>query len=217
MKITILTLFPDMLREALNYSIVKRAQEKKKLHINLINIREFATDTYKTVDDHPYGGGAGMILKVDVVDRALQTTKGKKILLDPQGKPYTQKRAQELSKLDDIVLVCGHYEGVDERVRSLVDEEISIGDYVLTGGEIPALVVVDSVTRLLPGVLAKPEATLHESFSENLLEYPQYTRPEAYNGIKVPSALMSGNHAEISRWRNEQSKIKTRKKRPDLL
>lgn len=203
MNITILTLFPDMLRDALNYSIPKRAMEKGIVTIECVNIRDYATDAYKSVDDHPYGGGAGMILRVDVLDRALQKTKGKRILLDPKGKQYTQKKARELSKLDRLVLVCGHYEGVDERVRALVDEEISIGDYVLSGGEIPALVVVDSIVRLLPGVLKKKEATAEESFSKGLLEYPQYTRPENYKGKRVPKILLSGNHAAIKKWRKE--------------
>lgn len=214
MTISILTLFPQMFAP-INSSIMKRAQEKKLLTINLINVRDFATDAYKSVDDRSYGGGVGMVMRVDVIDRALQTTKGKKILLDPQGKPYTQKKARNYSKLDNLVLICGHYEGVDERIRSLVDEEISIGDFVLTGGEIPAMVIVDSVARLLPGVLTTA-ATENESFSQNLLEYPQYTRPESYEGMKVPKILLSGNHAEIAKWRSQQAKLQTKKKRPDL-
>ena len=230
MKISIFTLFPDMVRGALDFSIIKRAQEKRLVTIDLINIRDFATDAYKTVDDHPYGGGVGMILKVDVVDRALQKLRTlprrqagqnselrtKTVLLDPQGAPYNQKKARELSKLEHLILLCGHYEGVDERVRSLVDEEISIGDFVLTGGEIPSLVLVDSVVRLIPGVLSKKEATLQESFSEGLLEHPQYTRPEEYKGMKVPDVLMSGNHAAIALWRKEQAIARTKHRRPDL-
>lgn len=215
MTISILTLFPEMFAP-LASSIVKRAQEKKKLRINLVNIRDFASDRYKTVDDHPYGGGVGMIMRVDIIDYALQTTTGKKILLDPQGTRYTQKKAKELSTLDNLVLVCGHYEGVDERVRNIVDEEISIGDYVLTGGEIPAMTLVDSITRLVPGVLTDG-ATENESFSEKLLEYPQYTRPETYKNMRVPSILLSGNHAAIEKWRYAQAKRKTKTRRPDLL
>ncbi len=233
MLISILTLFPEMLAGPFDYSIVKRAREKGIVTINLINIRDFATDKYKSVDDHPYGGGPGMILRVDVIDRALESQKSpserlragkakspksKTILLDPRGTTYTQQKAREYATLDHIVLICGHYEGVDERVKPLVDESVSIGEYVLTGGEIPTMVIVDSVVRLLPGVLKKPEATKQESFSSSslithhsspLLEYPQYTRPEEYNGMHVPDVLLSGNHNAIAKWRNEQSKIKT--------
>ncbi|EKD87259.1 MAG: hypothetical protein ACD_36C00174G0007 [uncultured bacterium] len=216
MNITILTLFPDMIRSALNHSIIKRALSAGILKITLVNIRDFTTDSYKSVDDHPYGGGVGMIMRVDVIDRALQNQRGKKILLDPQGKQFTQSTARKLSKLETIILICGHYEGVDERVRSIVDEQISIGDYVLTGGEIPALVVVDSVARLIPGVLSKEEATIHESFSPKLLEYPQYTRPDEYKGMSVPDILKGGNHAQIAKWRIEQAKKKTLSRRPDL-
>lgn len=184
-----------------DYSIIKRAQEKKLVEINFVHIRDFASDRYKSVDDHPYGGGVGMIMRVDVVDRALQNLRGKKILLDPRGETFTQQKARALSKLDDLILICGHYEGVDERVRQLVDETLSIGDYVLTGGEIPAMVIVDSLVRLLPGVL-KTEATKNESFSPSQgLEYPQYTRPEEYKGMRVPELLLSGNHKKINAWR----------------
>ncbi len=203
-------------------SIIKRAKEKGIVDISLVNIRDFATDAYKTVDDHPYGGGVGMILRVDIVDKAIKSVKtsdvrSKIILLDPQGAPYTQKKARELSTFDHLIFICGHYEGVDERIRSLVDEEISIGDYVLTGGEIPAMVMVDSVVRLLAGTLTKPHATVDESFSQPLLEYPQYTRPEIYKDMKVPDVLVSGNHKEIEKWKNEQSQKRTRTRRPDLL
>lgn len=226
MKISILTLFPEMFSGPFSSSIVKRAQDKQAVSIEYINIRDAATDTYKSVDDHPYGGGAGMILRVDVVDRAIQSIKSrpkagqplakKVILLDPQGTPYTQKKARELSTFEHLVLVCGHYEGVDERIRTLVDEEISIGDFVLTGGEIPAMVIVDSVVRLIPGVLRNEEATLHESFEQSLLEYPQYTRPETYKGSSVPLVLVSGNHKAIAVWRQEQSLKRTTLRRPDL-
>lgn len=206
-------------------SIIKRATTSGKIHIELINIRDFADDRYKSVDDHPYGGGAGMVLRVDIIDKAIQSAVSRSevapherqiILLDPQGKTYTQETARELRSLQHIILLCGHYEGVDERVRDLVDREISIGDYVLTGGEIPAMALVDSVVRLIPGVLAKTEATVHESFEDNLLEYPQYTRPEDYNGAKVPSILLSGDHAKILAWQKEQAMLKTKKRRPDL-
>ncbi|MEK7129828.1 MAG: tRNA (guanosine(37)-N1)-methyltransferase TrmD [Patescibacteria group bacterium] len=225
MHFTILTLFPEMFSGPFDYSIVKRAQERKIVTVDLVNIRNFATDKYKSVDDHPYGGGAGMVLRVDVVDRALHNAKcqmpnakWRTILLDPQGKPYTQQKALELSHLDHLILLCGHYEGVDERIRTLVDEEISIGDYITTGGEIPAMVVVDSITRLIPGVLKKTEATQRESFSsdEPLLEYPQYTRPETYKRMSVPDILLSGNHAKIDTWRKEQAHVRTKTRRPDL-
>ncbi|MBI5619743.1 tRNA (guanosine(37)-N1)-methyltransferase TrmD [Candidatus Gottesmanbacteria bacterium] len=225
MHVTILTLFPEMFTGPFDYSIVRRAQEKGNVTVDFVNIRDFASDSYKSVDDHPYGGGAGMVLRVDVVDRAIENAKCqmlnakcKTILLDPQGTPYTQAKAQELSHLDHLILLCGHYEGVDERIRGLVDEEISIGDYVTTGGEIPAMVLVDSVSRLLPGVLKKPEATQRESFSSNnpILEYPQYTRPETYKGMRVPEVLLSGNHKKIESWRKDQARMRTRTRRPDL-
>lgn len=233
MIFTILTLFPEIVSNSLNYSIVKRAKDKKLVTINCVNIRDFATDKYKTVDDKPYGGGVGMILKVDVVDRALNEVKNlspqmrdpanqmnqikagklkiknsrtRIILLDPKGTKYTQSKAVILSKFDHIILICGHYEGVDARVEELVDESVSIGDYVVTGGEIPALVVVDSVTRLLPGVI-REGATESESFTyPEKLEAPQYTRPEEYKSMKVPEILLSGNHAAISRWQQQMAK-----------
>lgn len=201
-------------------SIIKRAKEKNLISIDLINIRDFATDAYKSVDGHPFGGGTGMILRVDVVDRALQKIKGPKskvILLDAGGTTYTQKKAREFSKVDDLILICGHYEGIDSRIRELVDEEISVGDYVLTGGEIPTMVVVDSIVRLVPGVLVKEDATVHESHTKKLLEYPQYTQPRSYKGKDVPEVLLSGNHAAIAAWRESQSIDRTKKMRPDLL
>ncbi len=224
--VSILTLFPDMMQAAFGHSIIKRAIEKKAVDITSINIRDFSTGKYKSVDDHPYGGGQGMILKVDVLDRALtfakKRVKGKTtktILLDPQGSQYTQKKAELFSREGHLVLVCGHYEGVDERIRVLVDEEISIGDYVLTGGEIPAMAIVDSVVRLLPGVLARPQSTKDETFSgeSGLLEYPQYTRPKLYKRKKVPAILLSGHHQAITDWRKKESHKKTKKRRPDLL
>jgi len=217
MKISVVTLFPEMFHGPFDHSIVKRAIDKKLVSIDYINIRNFATDKYKSVDGHPYGGGVGMILRVDVVDRALKSVKkGHVILLDAGGTPYTQKKAKELSSIDHLILICGHYEGVDERIRQLADEEISIGDYVLTGGEIPAMVLVDSVVRLIPGVLAKPEAIVHESFTAPLLEYPQYTEPQIYKGLKIPPVLLSGNHKKIDAWRKDEALKRTRSRRPDL-
>ena len=205
-------------------SIIKRARTKNQITLQYFNLRDFSTDAYKSVDHHPYGGGTGMILRVDIVDRAIAAAKksvrGKRahiVLMDPQGIPYTQAKAHKFTTYDHLILICGHYEGVDERVRDLVTEEISIGDYVLTGGEIPAMVIVDSVTRLLPNVLAKADATIHESFSENLLEYPQYTRPEVYKKKSVPKVLLSGNHKVIETWRKEEATKKTINRRPDLM
>ena len=217
MKISIVTLFPDMFHGPFDQSIVKRAIDKKLVSIDYINIRDFATDNYKTVDGHPYGGGVGMILRVDVVDRALQSIKkGHTILLDAAGEPYKQQKAKELSTLDHLILICGHYEGVDHRIRSLVDEEISIGDYILTGGEIPAMILVDSIVRLIPRVLRKSEATVHESFTQSMLEYPQYTEPQTYKGLKVPPVLLSGNHKMIDAWRSDEALKRTKTRRPDL-
>ena len=224
MDITIITLFPEMFVGPFNFSIVARAQKKQLLTIHYVNLRDFATDNYGSVDDHPYGGGHGMILRVDVIDRAIQQAKRAVrgrcfvILTSPAGTPYRQSRAAELSAYHHLIFICGHYEGIDERVRDLVDEEISIGDFVLTGGELATMVMVDSIVRLLPGVLKKKEATVDESFStdENILEYPQYTRPEIYKRKKVPEILLSGNHKEIANWRSQQARIRTRRLRPDL-
>lgn len=215
-KISILTLFPEMFEGPFKYSIVKRAQEKKKAEIELINIRDFGIGKHKLVDDKPYGGGVGMVLRVDVIDKALlSVTSGKKqvtgkrriILLDARGETFTQKKAKELSSIDHLILVCGHYEGVDERVKEhLVDESISIGSYVLTGGELPAMVIIDATVRLMSGVLAKSEATALESFSKpEYLEHPQYTRPDRYKNWSVPGTLLSGNHKAIHTWREEKS------------
>lgn len=223
MQFTILTLFPEMFTGPFDYSIVHRAKEKDLVSVQLVNIRDFAQDKHKSVDDHPYGGGAGMVMRVDVVDRAIQSVrrqvssiKETVILLDPRGKTYTQSVAEELVTFDHVILLCGHYEGVDERIRSLVDLEVSIGDYVVTGGEIPAMMIVDSVTRLLPGVLVHPEATKKESF-HGMLEYPQYTRPETYNGNTVPQILLSGDHKRIEEWQQAEAKKITVKHRPDLV
>jgi len=231
MQIDILTLFPKMFKGPFDESIIKRAQDESLVKINLYNLRKWAKDKYKTVDDRPYGGGAGMILMIEPIYKALKSLKkvasckSQVILLTPQGKVFNQKIARRLSKLDHLILVCGHYEGVDERVRKLVDEEISIGDYILTGGEIPAMVIVDSIIRLIPGVLKKPEAVLKESFSTNkldlkplnLLEYPQYTRPAEFKGLKVPKILLSGDHQKIKKWQKEQAILRTKKRRPELL
>ena len=219
MKFDVLTLFPEMF-EALNQSIIGRAKEKNLIEINLINIRDFSKDKHKKVDDTPYGGGAGMVMKADVVYDAYKSIKdenAKVIYMSPQGKTLNQSKVEELSKEEHLIILCGHYEGIDQRViDKIVDEEISIGDYVLTGGEIPAMVLIDSVSRYNEGVLSK-ESIEEESFSIGLLEYPQYTRPETFEGVKVPDVLLSGNHQNIDKWRKEQSLKITAIKRPDLL
>ncbi|OGK24981.1 tRNA (guanosine(37)-N1)-methyltransferase TrmD [Candidatus Roizmanbacteria bacterium RIFCSPLOWO2_01_FULL_37_13] len=259
MRISILTLFPKMISGFFEESIVKRAQEKKLVDIRLVDIREFAVDDYGSVDDRPYGGGVGMIMRVDVIYKAMQQVKSphfakasrgkqklkvKKILTSPKGKVFSQQLAIDYSKLDHLIIIAGHYEGVDERVRDFVDEEVSLGDFVMTGGEITASAIVDSVVRLIPGVLKKEDATQIESFftitinqligvvGENaalkrlkkkgfsevkLLEYSQYTRPEDFKGKKVPEVLLSGNHKEIEKWRLKKAFEETLKKRPDLL
>lgn len=207
-----------------NYSIIKRAKEKKLVEIEFVNIRDFGIGKHKIVDDKPYGGGVGMLMRVDVLEKAIKHArcpskkicKERTILLDPQGKIFGQKKALELSRLNHLILVCGHYEGVDERVKKLVDEEISIGDYILTGGEIPAMVVTDAVIRLIPNVLEKKQAGLKESFLP-LLEYPQYTRPRVFKGSKVPDILLSGNHKKIKEWQEKEVIKRTRKRRPDLF
>lgn len=207
MTFDIITLFPEMFTGPFDQSIIKRAQDKNLVKINLHDLRDFAIDERGSVDDRPYGGGVGMILRVEPIYKALQTIKSSRvILLDARGETFSQKKAREYSKLDQLTLICGHYEGIDERVKNLVDESISIGNYVLTGGEIPTMAIVDAVSRLVPGVLEKPEAIQIESFSvENTLEFPQYTRPEEFNGWKVPEILISGNHPAIKKWREEIS------------
>lgn len=219
MKFDVLTLFPEMF-EPLKQSIIKRASEKKIIDINLVNIRDFSEDKHNKVDDTPYGGGAGMLMKADVVDRAYCSVKSenaKVIYLTPQGKTLNQKIVKDLSKQEHLILLCGHYEGIDQRVLDkIVDEEISIGDYVLTGGELPAMVLIDSVSRYVEGVLSN-ESVEEESFSNGLLEYPQYTRPEVFNDVKVPDVLISGHHENIRKWRREKSLENTFKKRPELL
>ncbi|MBR3672950.1 MAG: tRNA (guanosine(37)-N1)-methyltransferase TrmD [Clostridia bacterium] len=219
MKFDVLTLFPEMF-DTLNQSIIGRAIEKDLININLVNIRDFSKDKHKNVDDTPYGGGAGMVIRPDVVYEAFQSVKtegAKVIYMSPQGKVLDQKKVVELSKEKHLILLCGHYEGIDQRVLDeIVDEEISIGDYVLTGGELPAMVLIDSVSRYVEGVISE-DSTSEESFSNNLLEYPQYTRPEVFNGVKVPDVLISGHHENIRKWREEKSLEFTKSKRPDLL
>lgn len=216
MKIDIITLFPQLFESVFSGSLIARAQKQNITGIKIHNLRDWSADKYKTVDDRPFGGGPGMVMKADVADRALADFSGYKILLTPQGKKFSQVLAQKLSRQKNLVLLCGHYEGFDERIRSLVDEEISIGDYVLTGGEIPAMVIVDAVVRLLPGVVGKEASLKEESFSTDQLEYPQYTRPEKYKSMSVPKILLSGNHTAIKKWRAEQAKLRTQKRRPDL-
>ena len=219
MKFDVLTLFPEMF-DTLKQSVIGRAQEKELIDINLVNIRDFSQDKHKKVDDTPYGGGAGMVMMPDVVYRAYQSVKteeSKVIYMSPQGKTLDQKKVEDLAKQEHLILLCGHYEGIDQRVLDkIVDEEISIGDYVLTGGEIPAMVLIDSVSRYVKGVL-KEDSIKEESFSNGLLEYPQYTRPEIFEGEKVPEVLLSGNHQKIEKWRKEKSFEITKQKRPDLL
>lgn len=219
MQFDVLTLFPEMFN-VLNESIIGKAKEKELININLINIRDFSKNKHKKVDDTPYGGGAGMVMQADVVYDAYKSVKDEKarvIYMSPQGKKLDQKKVEELSKQQHIILLCGHYEGIDQRViDKIVDEEISIGDYVLTGGELPAMVLIDSVSRYIEGVL-KDDSIREESFAQGLLEYPQYTRPEFFEGQQVPEVLLSGHHKNIDKWRREQSLKITFSKRPDLL
>ena len=211
MKIDIITLFPEMFKGPFEESIVKRAQEKELVEINIHNLRDWATDKHKTLDDRPYGGGGGMVLMVKPIYEALKDLKAKNskvVLLTPQGKVFNQKKAQEFSKLKHLILIAGHYEGFDERIREhLIDEEISIGNYVLTGGELPAMVVIDSIVRLIPGVLGTEESLSDETHSEpGHVKYPVYTRPESFKGWKVPEILLSGNHKEIEKWRKKKAR-----------
>ena len=219
MKFDVLTLFPEMF-SPLKQSILGKAEEKGLIDINLINIRDFSKDKHKKVDDTPYGGGAGMVIRPDIVYdacKSIKDDKAKIIYLSPQGKTLNQQKVEELSKEQHLILICGHYEGIDQRVLDKLEvEEISIGDYVLTGGELPAMVLIDSVSRYIEGVPAK-ESIEEESFSNNLLEYPQYTRPEEFMGIKVPEVLLSGHHENIRKWRYEKQIEITKQKRPDLL
>lgn len=223
MLFDIITLFPEMFPEYIHQSIVKRAQEKGLVNIRIHNLRDFTLDKHRKVDDVPYGGGPGMVLMAEPLHRAItylskEDLPVKRILLSPQGRLFSQKIAEELSKETHLLLVCGHYEGLDQRIRdSVIDDEISIGDYILTGGELPALAVLDSVTRLIPGVLGSEESLHCESFLDSLLDYPQYTRPEIFNTMQVPKVLVSGHHEKIRKWRRKQSLIRTSQKRPDLF
>lgn len=225
MRIDILTIFPDMVRCGVDYSIIKRAQDKGAIEVRVWNLRDFTEDKHRTTDEPPYGGGAGMVMKPEPIFRAVESIKteywteqSRVILMSPQGDVLNQEKARDLSCCPHMVLICGHYEGVDERVREhLVTEELSAGDYVLTGGELPALIVLDAVARLIPGVLGGEQSALEESFSEGLLEYPQYTRPADFQGWEIPEVLLSGHHAEIARWRRLQSLKRTLERRPDLL
>ncbi len=221
MKIDVLTLFPAMFAGPLDESIIKRARNKGLLDLNVHDLRNWTHDRHRTVDDRPFGGGPGMLMKPEPIFEAVESLKREKtkvILLSPGGRKFSQQIARELSEQRDLLLVTGHYEGFDERVRlALADDELSIGDYVLTNGALPAMVVIDAVTRLLPGVLGDDESSRDESFSHGLLEYPQYTRPAEFRGMKAPDVLVSGNHAEIEKWRREQAKLRTRERRPDLL
>jgi tRNA (guanine37-N1)-methyltransferase len=224
MKCDVLTLFPEIITTYLNESILKRAREKKLLDVKVYNLRDFATGRHRKVDDYPFGGGAGMVFKPEPIFRAIDSLKKdgvprKIILLSPQGRPFTQSMAEEFSKeTQRFVFICGRYEGVDERVRiSLVDEEVSIGDYVITGGELAALVIIDAVTRLIPGTLGDERSKEEESFSWGLLDYPHYTRPREFRGLCVPQVLISGNHKEIWLWRRKEALRKTMKMRPELI
>ena len=218
MRIDVLTLFPKMFDAVLGESIIKRAQTKGLVRIKAHNLRDWTFDSHKSADDKPFGGGPGMVMKAEPVYLALQGLKGSRvILLTPQGKKLNQKIVKELAKEKRLVLICGHYEGFDERIRSFADDEISIGDYVLTCGEIPAFVLIDSVVRLIPGVLGDYGSLEHESFEKGLLEYPQYTRPADFKGMKVPEVLLSGDHKRIEEWRKEEAKKRTLERRPDLI
>lgn len=222
MNIHVLSLFPDMFTGVFGASIMKKAQDKGAVSFAVSDIRDYTENKHKQVDDYPYGGGAGMVLKAEPMFNAVEAiTEGKKprvILMCPQGERFTQKKAEELAKEEELVFLCGHYEGYDERIREhLVTDEISIGDFVLTGGELAAMTVIDSVVRLLPGVLGQADSHIQDSFSTGLLEHPHYTRPADFRGMKVPDILLSGNHAKIEKWREEQSLKRTFERRPDLL
>jgi tRNA (guanine37-N1)-methyltransferase len=222
-RFDILSIFPEMFASPLNCSILKRAREKGLVEIHLHNIRDYAEDKHKMTDDAPYGGGGGMVMKVEPIDRALASILPEKggiltVLLTPQGETFSQKMAEEMSLRSRIVLISGHYEGVDERVRDhLVDKEVSMGDYILTGGELSAMIMIDAISRLVPGVLGNNESASSDSFSMGLLEYPHYTRPSDYRGWRVPEVLLSGNHREILAWRRKESLRRTYVRRPDLL
>ncbi|HEY5480753.1 MAG TPA: tRNA (guanosine(37)-N1)-methyltransferase TrmD [Verrucomicrobiae bacterium] len=221
MKVDVLTLFPAMFAGPLDESIIKRARESGRLDLAIHDLRDYAHDRHKKVDDRPFGGGPGMLLKPEPIFEAVESLAREStrvILLSPSGRQFSQAIACELAGLEHLLMVSGHYEGFDERVREqLADDELSIGDYVLTNGALPVMVIIDAVTRLLPGVLGDEDSARDDSFSQGLLEYPQYTRPAEFRGTKVPEVLLSGNHAEIARWRAEQARLRTRERRPDLL
>ena len=224
MKFHILTLFPDMVMNGLHTSIIGRAMEKGLLEIEATDIRDFAENKHNRVDDYPYGGGAGMVMQPGPVYRAYQAVKGdpekkvRVVYLTPQGRVFDQRMAEELAKEEELIFLCGHYEGIDERVlEMIVTDPVSIGDYVLTGGELPAMVMIDTISRLIPGVLNNADSASFESHQDHLLEYPQYTRPEEFEGRKVPEVLLSGHHKNVEKWRREQSLLRTRKMRPDMF
>ena len=219
----VLTLFPEMIQQTLSHSIMGRAQKEGHISVEAINIRDYTLNKQKHVDDYPYGGGAGMVMQAQPIYDAYQSIAEKAqgarvVYMTPQGRPFTQRIAEELSKEENLVFLCGHYEGIDERIiEEIVTDEISLGDFVLTGGELAAITIIDAVSRLVPGVLGKEDSFADESFSDGLREYPQYTRPPVFHGKEVPEILLSGHHANIAKWRREQSLIRTVKKRPDLL
>lgn len=224
MNFHVLTLFPDMVMDGLNTSIIGRAVKKGALSIEAIDIRDYSTSKHGTVDDYPYGGGAGMVMQAEPIYLAYQALeekighKPRVLYMSPQGKTFSQSMAKELAQEEDLVFLCGHYEGVDERVlEMIVTDEVSIGDYVLTGGELPAMVMIDSISRLVPGVLNNDDSAVFESFHSNLLEYPQYTRPQVFMGRSVPDILLCGDHAKVEQWRYEESLKRTKEKRPDLF
>ena len=230
MNFYVMTLFPEMIEQGLNTSIIGRAMEKGLLSLNAVNIRDYTLDKHKRVDDYPYGGGAGMLMAVEPVIRTYEairediktkngsTERPRVVYLTPWGKPFHQAMAKEFAQEENLVFLCGHYEGIDERaLEEVATDFVSIGDYVLTGGELPAMVMIDAISRLIPGVLNNKDSAEYESFAGNLLEHPQYTRPEVYNGKKVPEVLLSGHHANIEKWKKEQSLLRTQKYRPDLL
>ena len=230
MNFYVMTLFPEMIEQGLNTSIIGRAMEKDLLSVKAVNIRDYTLDKHKRVDDYPYGGGAGMLMAVEPVVRTFDAIREdiknktgneqrpRVIYVTPWGKPFHQEMAREFAKEENLVFLCGHYEGIDERaLEEVATDFVSIGDYVLTGGELPAMVMIDAISRLIPGVLNNKDSAEYESFAGNLLEHPQYTRPEVYKGRKVPEVLLSGHHANIEKWKKEQSLLRTQKYRPDLL
>ena len=222
MEINVLTIFPEVFEKALNFSILKRAGEKQKVKFKTVNIRDFVEDKHKMTDDTPYGGEGGMIIKVEPIHKALLSVKGegkteKVLLMSASGRRLTQEKLREYAKLDSLTLVCGRYEGVDERVLNYIDEEICIGDYIISGGEFASLVIIEGVVRLLPEVLGNEESAVHESFEKGILDFPQYTKPREYMGLQVPEELISGNHELIKKFRRRQALLKTQKNRPELL